>query len=77
MGSWKIQRVGEKALKSFNEETLYRVMRKEKGNMSVFFREIESTDILPSSSLSLFPSFLSFFLFSLAPPSLLSFNWFL
>ena len=42
MGSWKIQRVGEKALKSFNEETLYRVMRKEKGNMSVFFREIES-----------------------------------
>lgn len=68
MGSWKIQRVGEKALKSFNEETLYRVMRKEKRNMSVFFREIESTDILPSSSLSLFPSFLPFFLFSLAPP---------
>ena len=67
MGSWKIQRVGEKALKSFNEETLYRVMRKEKGNMSVFFREIESTDILPSSSLSLFPSFLSFFSLLLPP----------
>lgn len=75
MGSWQIQEVDQKALKSFNEKTLYRVMRKEQGNVSNLQRNRinrYSSFFLPFP-FSLFP----FFLFCLAPPSLLSFNWFL